>query len=116
MTVNSRLGPMGYMAHPALTAESEHAASGNYGTLDLIASLEWVQANIEAFGGDPDNVLIFGGSGAGTRTLSLMASPLAEGLVESPPYTDQAPRYLDVGRTLEVRTGIEDAYVPPPES
>lgn len=80
VTVNSRLGPMGYMAHPALTAESQHGASGNYGTLDLIASLEWVQANIEAFGGDPDNVLIFGESGGGTKTLSLMSSPLAEGL------------------------------------
>ncbi|MDX1382950.1 MAG: carboxylesterase family protein [Thermoanaerobaculia bacterium] len=80
VTVNSRLGPLGYMAHPALTAESKHGASGNYGTLDLIASLRWVQANIEAFGGDPGNVLIFGESGGGTKTLSLLASPLAEGL------------------------------------
>ena len=80
VTVNSRLGPIGYMAHPALTRESEHGASGNYGTLDLIASLEWVQANIEAFGGDPDNVLIFGESGGGTKTLSVMSSPLSAGL------------------------------------
>lgn len=70
----------GYTAHSALTAESEHDASGNYGTLDLIALLEWVQANIEAFGGDPDNVLIFGESGGGTKTLSLLSSPLAKGL------------------------------------
>ena len=80
VTVNSRLGPIGYMAHPALTRESEHGASGNYGTLDLIASLEWVQDNIEAFGGDPDNVLIFGESGGGTKTLSVMSSPLSAGL------------------------------------
>src|SRR5262245_23112505 len=80
VTVNSRLGPIGYMAHPALTAESEHKASGNYGTLDLIASLQWVQANIAAFGGDPSNVLIFGESGGGTKTLSLITSPLAKGL------------------------------------
>jgi len=80
VTVNSRLGPIGYMAHPALTAESEHDASGNYGTLDLIASLQWVQANVEAFGGDPGNVLIFGESGGGTKTLSLLSSPLAKGL------------------------------------
>ncbi len=80
VTVNSRLGPLGYMAHPALTAESEHGASGNYGTLDLIASLRWLQANIAAFGGDPGNVLIFGESGGGTKTLSVMSSPLAEGL------------------------------------
>ncbi|MGQ9426442.1 carboxylesterase/lipase family protein [Gilvimarinus sp. F26214L] len=80
VTVNSRLGPIGYLAHPALSAESGHGASGNYGTLDLKASLEWVQANIAAFGGDPDNVTIFGESGGGTKTISQMASPLTEGL------------------------------------
>jgi para-nitrobenzyl esterase len=80
VTVNSRLGPIGYMAHPALSAESEHSASGHYGTLDLIASLHWIQDNIAAFGGDPDKVTIFGESGGGTKTLSLMASPLAKGL------------------------------------
>lgn len=80
VTVNSRLGPIGYLAHPALTAESGEGGSGNYGTLDLKASLEWVQNNIEAFGGDPDNVTIFGESGGGTKTISQMATPLAEGL------------------------------------
>ena len=80
VTVNSRLGPIGYMAHPALTAESEHNASGNYGTLDLIAALEWVQNNIAAFGGDPDRVTIFGESGGGGKVLSCMSSPLASGL------------------------------------
>jgi para-nitrobenzyl esterase len=54
VTVNSRLGPLGYMAHPALSAESGRGASGNYGTLDLIASLRWVKENIAEFGGDPD--------------------------------------------------------------
>ena len=80
VTVNSRLGPIGYLAHPALSAESEHGVSGNYGTLDLSASLEWVQANIKAFGGDPNNVTIFGESGGGTKTISQMATPLAKGL------------------------------------
>ena len=79
VTVNSRLGPIGYMAHPALTAEG-NGSSGNYGTLDLIASLRWVHDNIAAFGGDADNVLIFGESGGGTKTLSALASPLARGL------------------------------------
>jgi para-nitrobenzyl esterase len=79
-TVNSRLGPFGYFSHPALAEESEHDSSGNYGTLDLIASLEWVQDNIEAFGGDPHNVTIFGESGGGSKVLSCMASPLARGL------------------------------------
>ena len=80
VTVNSRLGPIGYLAHPALTAESAEGGSGNYGTLDLMASLAWVQGNIEAFGGDPGNVTIFGESGGGTKTISQMATPLAEGL------------------------------------
>lgn len=80
VTVNSRLGPLGYLAHPALSAEDDNGVSGNYGTLDLIASLEWVQDNIEAFGGDPDNVTIFGESGGGTKTISQMATPMAEGL------------------------------------
>lgn len=80
VTVNHRLGPFGYMAHPALTAESANASSGNYGQLDLIAALKWVQSNIGAFGGDPDNVTIFGESGGGGKVLSLINSPLAEGL------------------------------------
>jgi len=80
VTVNSRLDAIGYMAHPALTAESGNRASGNSGTMDLIASLKWVQRNITAFGGDPGNVTIFGESGGGTKVLSCMTSPLAKGL------------------------------------
>ena len=80
VTVNSRLGPIGYMAHPALSKESGRNASGNYGTLDLIQSLKWVKENVTAFGGDPNNVLIFGESGGGTKTLSVVTSPLSKGL------------------------------------
>jgi para-nitrobenzyl esterase len=80
VTVNGRLGPFGYFSHPALAAESAEDSSGNYGTLDLIASLQWVQDNIAAFGGDRDNVTIFGESGGGSKVLSCMASPLAKGL------------------------------------
>ncbi len=79
VTVNSRLGPMGYLAHPALSAESG-TGSGNYGTLDLKASLEWVRDNIAAFGGDPANVTIFGESGGGTKVISQMTTPLTSGL------------------------------------
>lgn len=82
VSVNSRLGPMGYLAHPDLSEESVYG-SGNYGTLDLKASLEWVKENIAAFGGDPDNVTIFGESGGGTKTISQMATPLARGLFDS---------------------------------
>ncbi|MFP1680951.1 carboxylesterase/lipase family protein [Alloalcanivorax sp. C16-1] len=80
VSVNHRLGPFGYIAHPDLSAESGYNGSGNYGQMDLIAALEWVQDNIAAFGGDPDKVTIFGESGGGRKTLSLMASPRAAGL------------------------------------
>ncbi|HSW57749.1 MAG TPA: carboxylesterase family protein [Dehalococcoidales bacterium] len=80
VTVNGRLGPFGLAAHPALTAESAEHASGNYLFLDLIAALQWVQKNINAFGGDKDNVTIFGESGGGAKVISLIASPLARGL------------------------------------
>jgi para-nitrobenzyl esterase len=80
VTVNNRLGPLGYMALPELTRESEKKVSGNYGTLDLIEALKWVKDNITAFGGDTGNVTIFGESGGGSKVLSVMSSPLAEGL------------------------------------
>lgn len=75
-----RLGILGFLAHPELTKESAHHASGNYGTLDLIAALRWVHDNIEKFGGDPNNVTIFGQSAGAFNASSLMASPLAKGL------------------------------------
>ena len=62
VTMNYRLGSFGFLAHPELTAESGYNSSGNYGILDMVASLEWVQSNIEALGGDPDNVTVFGQS------------------------------------------------------
>jgi para-nitrobenzyl esterase len=80
VTINYRLGPFGYLAHPGLTAESEHGSSGNYGFLDQIAALEWVQRNIATFGGDPDRVTIFGESAGATSVCVLMATPLADGL------------------------------------
>ncbi len=80
ITINYRLGVFGYFAHPALSAESEHGSSGNYGTLDQIAALEWVRDNAREFGGDPDNVTIFGESAGGHSIGQLMASPLARGL------------------------------------
>ncbi len=80
VTANYRLGQLGFMAHPALTAESEHEASGNYGLLDHVATLEWVRDNIAAFGGDPGNVTIFGQSAGSWSVCLLQASPLARGL------------------------------------
>jgi para-nitrobenzyl esterase len=78
VTFNYRLGPFGYLAHPALTEEA--GTSGNYGLMDQAAALRWVRDNIRSFGGDPDNVTIFGES-AGAQSISeLMATPIADGL------------------------------------
>jgi para-nitrobenzyl esterase len=80
VAINYRLGVMGFLAHPELTAESPQHASGNYGLLDMIAALHWVHDNIAAFGGDPNNVTIFGESAGSFAVSELMASPLALGL------------------------------------
>lgn len=85
VTVNYRLGPFGWFTHPALREGgpgSELDDSGNYGTLDLIKALTWVQDNIEAFGGDPDRVMIAGESAGAMNVMSLLISPLAEGLFQ----------------------------------
>ena len=80
VTVNYRLGPFGYLAHPALSAESDQGTSGNYGVLDQVLALEWVRDNIATFGGDPDRVTIFGESAGSWSVNVLQASPLARGL------------------------------------
>ncbi len=80
VTFNYRLNVFGAFAHPLLTRESPHHASGNYGLMDQIAALGWVKRNIAAFGGDPDRVTIFGESAGGRSVSLLMVSPLAEGL------------------------------------
>ncbi len=80
VSINYRLGPFGFFAHPLLSKESGKGVSGNYGLLDQIAALQWVQKNIRAFGGNPNRVTIFGESAGGLNVCCLMASPLAKGL------------------------------------
>jgi para-nitrobenzyl esterase len=80
VTINYRLGILGFLAHPELSAESPQGVSGNYGLLDQIEALRWVNANIEAFGGDPSNVTIAGESAGGLSVMYLMAAPSARGL------------------------------------
>jgi para-nitrobenzyl esterase len=80
VTINYRLGVFGYFSHPALTAESPHHSSGNYGLLDQIEALDWVRRNIAQFGGDPRQVTVFGASSGSLDVCDLMASPLAAGL------------------------------------
>jgi para-nitrobenzyl esterase len=83
VSINYRLGALGYFAHPALTkAARPGEAVGNYGLMDQIAALKWVQRNIAAFGGDPKNVTVFGESAGGMSTLALLATPAADGLYQ----------------------------------
>lgn len=82
VTLDYRLGGFGFFAHPELSRESGRGASGNYGVMDALAALEWVQRNIKAFGGDPDNVTVFGESAGGIMIGALIASPRAKGLFD----------------------------------
>lgn len=80
VTINYRLGVLGWLAHPGLSAESPLGVSGNYGLLDQIEALKWVRKNIASFGGDPANVTIAGQSAGGLSVVYLLASPSARGL------------------------------------
>jgi para-nitrobenzyl esterase len=96
VSANYRLGVFGFFSHPELTKESPHHASGNYGLMDQIQALRWVQANIARFGGNPANVTIFGESAGAADVNSLIASPLTKGLfvraiAQSGPVSAQTP-------------------------
>ena len=81
VTINYRLGPFGWFTHPSIQGlQDSDDKSSNFGTLDIIAALEWVKSNISLFGGDPDNVTIFGESAGGHNVLSLLVSKKAKGL------------------------------------
>ncbi|QYF75326.1 carboxylesterase family protein [Cryobacterium sp. PAMC25264] len=82
VTIDYRLGVLGFFSHPDLAAESDYGASGSYGLLDQIAALQWIRDNIAGFGGDPDRVTVAGESAGGESVCILGATPLAEGLVD----------------------------------
>jgi para-nitrobenzyl esterase len=82
VTMDYRIGPMGFMAHPALTAESAHHASGNQALLDNVQGLRWLQVNLASFGGDPARVTLFGESAGSASTCALLVSPLGRGLFQ----------------------------------
>ncbi|MBC2778926.1 carboxylesterase family protein [Parasphingopyxis marina] len=82
VSIAYRIGAFGFLAHPALTTEASDGSSGNYGLLDMIAALQWVNENIAGFGGDPNNVTIFGESAGGIAVSILAASPPARGLFQ----------------------------------
>jgi len=122
VSVNYRLGVLGWLAHPELSAESPEHVSGNYGLLDQIAALRWVRDNIAAFGGDPANVTVMGESAGALSVTYLLASPLADGLfaraiVQStnirafPALSERAyglPSAEEIGRDLARRLGARD--------
>jgi para-nitrobenzyl esterase len=107
VTINYRIGVLGFLALPSLTAESSHHSSGNYGLLDQIAALEWVHRNVAAFGGDPDRVLLFGQSAGGIDTLSLITSPLAKDLFSRAVVMSGPPPAMHLERAE-----VEGARVP----
>jgi len=102
VTMNYRLGPYGFFAHPALTAESPHKASGNYGLMDMLASLQWVKKNIAAFGGDPNNVTVFGQSAGAMAIGSLVSSPQAKNLFNR--AIGQSGSWMGLGFSPAMRT------------
>ncbi len=125
VTINYRLGPLGFFAHPRLAQESGRGVSGNYGLLDQIAALGWVRDNIAAFGGDPERVTIFGQS-AGSRSVALlMISPLAQGLFHraiaqsggpiigseylNPVFNGDLAKVSSMGEELAARLGCQGA-------
>lgn len=97
VTINYRLGILGFLAHPDLTDE-ETGAAGNWGLLDQVAALRWVQDNIEAFGGDPAAVTVFGESAGSMSVADLLALPAAEGLFHRAICQSGPPRALDMAR------------------
>ena len=115
VTLQYRLGPLGWLVHPALDTEAPDARSGNYAMEDLVAALDWVQRDIGAFGGNKDRVMIFGESAGGLNVCALLASPAAAGLftaalIESGGcVADTRARALTTGATLADNVGCSTA-------
>jgi para-nitrobenzyl esterase len=105
VSINYRMGPLGFLVHPALSAESRRNISGNYGLLDQIAALEWVKRNIASFGGDPAHVTIAGESAGGLSVMYLMSAPGAQGL-----FSKAVAQSAYMVSAQELRTAGHDAY------
>ena len=118
VTIQYRMGPLGWFRHPALETSNSTKSdiSGNYGTLDTIKALEWINKNIQSFGGDPGNVTVFGESAGGHNAAAIFASPLAEGLfhkvivqsgIMSSSSIEAAESYLPESGIAPSRSGLE---------
>jgi len=108
-TINYRLAAFGFFAHPELSAESPHMTSGNYALLDQVAALEWVRDNIEKFGGDPENVTIFGQSAGAHNVSLLMITPFAKGLYHK--AIAQSGTVMNSGRITPTLEDMETSSV-----
>ncbi|MEM9562872.1 MAG: carboxylesterase family protein [Actinomycetota bacterium] len=113
VSINYRLGVLGFLAHPELLDESPDGVAGNYGLLDQVAALEWVRDNIAGFGGDPDNVTIFGESAGGESVLHLMTSPRARGLFHRaiPQSAGSGGQMIHLDRPFDARRSGTDLAV-----
>jgi para-nitrobenzyl esterase len=111
VTYNLRLGALGFLAHPALDRERPEKISGNYGSLDQIEMLRWIQRNIRSFGGDPNHVFLFGTSAGGGNICALMTSPLAKGLFHRASMESSVPTGCETQTLAEMeqRTGTRVA-------
>ena len=105
VSMNYRLGALGFLAHPGLSRESPRNSSGNYGLQDQIAALRWIRRNIAAFGGDPARVTIFGESAGGTSVCLLLVSPLAKGLFQRAVTQSPASMYQPIAHRTETWYG-----------
>lgn len=105
VSFNYRLGALGFLAHPALSAEQPLSISGNYGSLDQIAMLRWVQNNIAAFGGDPRRVMVFGTSAGGGNICSLMTAPAAKGLFQRAAMQSSVPTGCELPTLAQAQEG-----------
>lgn len=107
VTINYRLGPLGFLALPQLTEESGHGSSGNYGLLDQQAAMRWVKKNISAFGGDPRRVTIFGESAGAMSVCTQMTSPLSKGLFQQ--VISESSLFIDRGLLMHATRPLVQA-------
>jgi len=111
VSYNLRLGALGFIAHPALDAERPEKISGNYGSLDQIAMLQWVRRNIAAFGGDPSRIFLFGTSAGGGNICALVTSPLTRGLIHAVAMQSSVPAGCEIQTLADQESGTGQRVV-----
>jgi para-nitrobenzyl esterase len=111
VSYNLRLSALGFLAHSALDAERAEKVSGNYGSLDQIAMLQWIKRNIAAFGGDPSRVFLYGTSAGGGNICALMTSPLTRGLIHGVAMQSSVPAGCEIQTLADAKTGTGERVV-----